>query len=94
MKHLEKIKGKGTVTSQSGETFPATYDIDVYQNEIPAGHLLDGSATIPGLKRYEGTVLPVRALGETQTLEMQDGRRMVFFFKDGNGAIALRQWIG
>jgi hypothetical protein len=87
MSHVEKMKGNGTITSKNGEKVAAKYDIDCYQTESPAGHLLDANATIPGMKSFEGVVLPVCFFGETLTLEMQDSRKVNFFFKDGQGAI-------
>jgi len=88
------MKGSGTVTSGGGERVAVQYELHVYQKEIPAGNLLDPNSTIPGLKRYEGWVSPVCFFGENGLLlEMQDGRKLKFFFTDGNGSIALNQWI-
>jgi hypothetical protein len=50
-----------------------------------------GNATIPGMKSIEGRVSPVRFFGDPDlTLELQDGRKLRFFFKDMHGSIAAR----
>jgi len=89
MRHLETIRGRGTMTSNSGEKVPVTYDLSVDQEQIRAGSLNDPTATIPGLKRVSGTVLPVRFFGENGLqLEMEDRRKLRFFFTDMHGSIA------
>ena len=89
------MKGRGKVTGNEGKQVAVQYELDVYQDDIPAGNLLDPSATIPGLKRFEGWVLPVCFFAENGLLlEMQDGRKLKFAFTDSQGAIALNQWIG
>ena len=95
MRHLETMKGRGTMTSNAGERVAVQYELKVYQNEIDAGSLNNPGATIPGMKRITGTVQPVRFFGENGlTLEMQDGRKLKFFFTDSHGSIALNSWIG
>jgi len=95
MRHLETMKGHGTMTSNAGEQVAARYDLHVYQDEIHAGTLDNPGATIPGMKEIRGTVQPVRFFGENGlTLEMQDGRKLKFFFTDTHGNIALNSWIG
>lgn len=94
MQHLETIKGRGTMTSSSGEKVPVTYDLSVDQEEIGAGSLNFPTATIPGMKSISGTVLPVRFFGENGLLlEMTDGRTLTFFFTDTHGSIATNGWI-
>jgi hypothetical protein len=83
-RRIDTITGKGTVTSNGGKQA-------VYQNDIPADHMQNPDATIPGLKRYEGRVLPVCFFGNQDlTLEMQDGRELKFFFTDMRGSIATK----
>ncbi len=94
MRCIETMKGDGTVTADDGEQFSVKYELNVYQDEIPAGNMDDPRATIPGLKDIRGWVEPVRLFDQTLTLEMQDGRKLKFFFTDSHGNIALRQWIG
>ena len=94
MRHIERMNGRGTVTSNSGEQVAARYDLDVYQDEIHAGTLVNPGATIPGLKEITGVIQPVRFFGENGLLlEMEDGRKLKFFFTDSRGSIALNSWI-
>ena len=95
MRHLETMNGRGTVESNTGEQAAVHYELHVYQDEIPAGNLVEGRATIPGLKQIQGMVQPVCFFGENGlTLEMQDRRKLKFFFTDTHGSIALNSWIG
>jgi hypothetical protein len=88
---IDTIEDSGTVTSGSGEHATVHYVLHVYQKEIAAGHAQDGNATIAGLTSYEGRVSPVCfALGQDLTLELQDGRKLKFFFKDTRGSIATK----
>jgi hypothetical protein len=95
MRHVETMKGSGTVTPSSGEAVAVRYELHVYQKEIPAGTLANPHATIPGMKEIQGRIQPVCFFGEDGLLlQMQDGRKLKFFFTDSSGAIALNQWIG
>lgn len=95
MRHVERVNGRGTVTSNSGERVAVRYDLNVYQDEIHAGTLAKPGATIPGLNEITGVIQPVRFFGENGLLlEMEDGRKLKFFFTDSTGSIALNSWIG
>jgi hypothetical protein len=88
------MNGRGTVTSRSGETVAVRYDVHVYQ-QIRAGTQENPHGTIPGLKKINGVVQPVRFLGENSLLlEMEDGRKLTFAFTNNRGSIALNSWIG
>ena len=81
MKHVETMRGKGTVTAKGGETAAVRYELNVYQEEIPCGAHDHPFATIPGLKTIQGIVEPVCFFGEDGLLlTMQDGRKQKFFF--------------
>ncbi len=91
MRHVETMRGDGTVTSSDGEQMPVHYDIEVFQKEIPVG----GGETIPGMKSIHGRVSPVCFFGDGNLmLKMEDGKKMTFFFTDTNGSIAFRGWTG
>lgn len=95
MRVIEQMSGSGTATSSSGEQKTVRYSLQVLQQEIPCGTLDNPNATIPGIKEIRGRVDPVCFFGDGDVLlEMQDGRKMKFFFTNGNGSIALRSWIG
>lgn len=96
MRQIETMKGKGTVTSRDGtQQVSVQYELHLYQQEIPAGTLADPTATLPGLKEIRGHVKPVCFFGQNGlTLQMQDGRKLQFFFTDTEGSIALNRWIG
>jgi|NGEPerStandDraft_6_1074524.scaffolds.fasta_scaffold123790_2 hypothetical protein len=93
---LETMKGTGTVTANSGEQIAVRYELHVYQDEVPVGTMENPHATMPGLKEYRGVIQPVRFFSESGLLlEMQDGRKLKFFFTDSmTGTIALNEWIG
>jgi len=92
---LETMKGKGTVRSNGGEQVPVQYEVNVYQDQIPIKTLAGPPSTIPGLKEYRGVVRPVCFFAESGLLlEMQDGRKLKFFFKNTQGSIAMNEWIG
>ena len=94
MRILERLNGKGVVVSSSGERKTVRYDLDILQNEIPAGTLTDPSGTILGLPHIQGRVNPVCFFGDNElTLEMSDSRKMKFFFQNEHGSIAFRAWV-
>jgi hypothetical protein len=95
MKHIETLRGIGTVTSNAGQQVPVNYELHVYQQEIPAGTMDNPHATVPGLKEIRGRIEPVCFFGENGlALQMQDKRKILFFFTDMRGSIALNRWIG
>ncbi len=89
MRILESLTGKGTVISRDGTRTPVEYELQVLQDEVPAGHLDDPHASIPGLKSVHGRVLPALSLGEMATLELKDGRRAKFFWRDSRGSVTV-----
>jgi hypothetical protein len=87
MRHLETLRGRGTVGVQNGKK-TVEYELRVHQQEIHAGTLENPSATIPGMKSIEGWVRPfVGSLGTMLTLEMSDGRSVNFFFRNTEGSV-------
>ena len=46
MRHVETMKGHGTMTSNAGEQVAVRYELHVYQDEIHAGTLDDPGATL------------------------------------------------
>jgi hypothetical protein len=86
MRHLKTMKGRGTMTSRSGERVAVRYELHVYQDEIDAG--LGNGATVPGMTAIRGKIHPVRCFGENGVLlEMQDGCKLRFFFADTQGSV-------
>ena len=94
MRIVEALRGKGMVTTEDGQQVSVEYDLKVCQEEISAGSMENPTASIPGMKSIEGHVKPVRFFGQELTLELEDKRKIKFFFTDMRGTIALRQWIG
>jgi hypothetical protein len=94
MRRLETMAGRGIVTSRSGEKVAVCYDLRVCQDQ-PDGKTPDRrDATIVGTKRIEGMVEPVCFFEEYGLiLEMEDGRKLRFFFTNGQGYIAANSWI-
>jgi hypothetical protein len=95
MRHVERMNGTGTVTSGGGVQKPVQYDLHVYQEEISAGTSENPNATIPGMKDIRGRVDPVCFSGDRDlTLQMQDGRKLKFFFANCHGTVSFLSWIG
>lgn len=92
---FRELERTGHGDGERAQQAPGTCDLDVWQEDIPAGMQNAPDATIPGLKEIRGTVDPVCCFGrEDLILTMEDGRKLKFFFTDMNGSIALRSWIG
>jgi hypothetical protein len=94
MRMIERIAGKGTVSGDGGDPTPVQYDLQIFQEQIPARTMDAPNATIPGMKTIRGSVQPVCSDQSGLILEMKDGRKLKFFFKDSHGSIAVQSWIG
>jgi len=91
---IEECRGVGRVCRDTGEFLrDAEYDLEVLQ-EIHETR----SGDVPGLKRIEGTVeigeLDFNLVGEPLVLQLEDGRRLDFFYTDSGGTIANRGGTG
>ena len=85
-KLISELRGTGKVLRKNAVISDAPYEIDVYQeyvDDIEALKDIDGSVSLP-----EHLLMPALMDGEVLTLEMQDGLRLRFFFKDNSGRIA------
>jgi hypothetical protein len=61
---------------------PVSYELLVYQQEIPAGTLDGPQATVPGLKEIGGRIEPVCFFGENELkLQTQDRRKLLFVLR-------------
>jgi hypothetical protein len=94
MRCMESMEGRGIVTADDGQKVSVEYELNVYQEGIPAGSMADPHATIPRFKDIRGRIKPVCYFGQVLRLEMEDGRKLRFSFKDTDGNIALSSWIG
>jgi len=94
MKHVEEMIGNGTAIVDSGERIAVQYCLEVMQEQIPAASLDDPTAIVPGPKNIVGWIRPVCHFGDILTLQMDDGRKLKFFFTDMQGNIALNKWVG
>jgi hypothetical protein len=64
--------------------------LEAYETEIPVG----SHQTIPGTKHMTGRIKPVCFFGQNGVvLQMQDGRKMKFFFTDMTGTIGFSGWV-
>jgi len=78
MQLIENPKGVGTVISKKGGS-QAEYELDVWQDQTPVATMDNPNAA--GLNQIRGWVHPVHcAVGEIATLELQDGRKLKFFY--------------
>ena len=87
MRLIQSVTGKGTVRSKDGKHVHVKYELTEFQEEVRAGHMGDPNASILGLKQIRGWVEPVSFIGDELTLELQDNRKLKFFFTDTNGKI-------
>ena len=82
---LERMKGQGVLTDESGVKRRAAYNLQQIQDEIAVG---PGEPPLLGGRKVVGTVLPVGEVGVWYTLEMSDGRKFKFFHYHSDGLIA------
>jgi hypothetical protein len=92
-RELERMRGRGTVTEETGKTIAVAYDLSRMQNEL---FDRSGDPPIPTTRNVVGRILPASPPdGEIKTLQMADGRKLKFFYAGpADGSIALNQWIG
>jgi hypothetical protein len=89
LRHVETLKGNGTVTTKGGDQQAVRYVLQVYEAVIPTGKMT-GSATLPGFKDIRGRVEPLCFFNDRDlTLTLKDGRKVRFWFIDGDGNISL-----
>src|SRR5271166_4488446 len=82
------LSGNGLVSAKTNK-IPVKYELWMRHNEILAGSVENSTATIDGLQKVEGWVFPVcGSPGERLTLEMNDGLKVRFYFRDREGSIA------
>lgn len=93
-RELERLRGEGIVTEESGKTYSATYDLRRTQDELSCRTKSSGDPPMLTTKNILGRVLPVNSFEGYKTLQMADGRRLKFFYTHSDGSIALNQWIG
>ena len=88
-KELERLRGRGIVTEETGKSYPVTYDLSLTQDELWD---VPGGPPIPTGTDLVGRVLPMISFVGLKTLQMDDGREFKFFYGDTDGSIALNQW--
>jgi len=98
VKLLEHLQGAGIVTTQDGREMPVNYDISITQDEADPDA---APVSQSGAKHISGRVwstqdasFAITHYREHMTLQMEDGRKFVFFHRDGSGKIGLDRWIG
>jgi hypothetical protein len=94
MRHLETIKGQGTMTSNAGEQVAVRYELHVYQDEIHAGTQDNPGGTIPGMKNIRGKGATC-ALFRREWSDPGNARwpQVEVFFTDLHGAMTVNSWI-
>jgi hypothetical protein len=95
LRHIETLRGNGTVVSNAGERVTVRYELEIYQEEAKASAPTEPRTPILGLREIVGVVLPVSFFHEHELLlEFEDGRKLTFRYLNRRGSIALSQWIG
>jgi hypothetical protein len=92
MRRTNTYGGRGVVIDGS-DSYPASYRLDEFQQDIAVGR----GETIPGLKEMRGEITmedssKTYALWSSKarlTLEMDDGRRISFFFVRPDGTVTI-----
>ena len=90
-RELERMRGRGVVTEETGKVYAVTYDLSRTQDELYDG---SGDPPIRTSQNVVGCILPVNSFEGFKTLQMHDGRKFKFFHSNSDGCIALNQWIG
>jgi hypothetical protein len=95
---VERLKGTGLVTTGRGKEVSVRYHLSLTQDEIDAGA---GELPQLGPRRFAGQVWCVHDgsfvaihLGQTMTLQMEDGRQLRFTHSNRDGGITVTKWIG
>jgi hypothetical protein len=92
---VERVSGRGRVLSEKATPISeGQYDLSVWQ-DIHRVSTLGGVSTLDGLREIQGSIdLPsqsIRAnMGKSLVLELEDGRKLPFFFTHSSGTIAAR----
>lgn len=87
MRHVQTIRGEGFILASNGDRLPVRYKLDAGQEEIDLR-----IQEIPASQPIRGNVQPVDfPLGNSLILELADGRRLPFFFKDWRGTIEVTE---
>jgi hypothetical protein len=98
MKLLEHLQGTGVVTAPNGNEMRAKYDVQITQDEPeggPSGPPIVRSKHISGLVwSPEDEYFVISHLRTVMTLQMEDGRRFLFFHRNIDGSIGLNKWLG
>lgn len=77
MRLIDTIRGNGFIVSETQGRNPVQYELEIWQKEVRN----DPFPPIPGMEQIRGSVYPAHAfVGEEITLELQDGRKLRFFY--------------
>jgi Ribbon-helix-helix protein, copG family len=95
---VEQLSGVGEVTRESGGTSlgPRRYRLVVWQEIHNVRTMGDAVSRVEGLRSITGSVELqgheglTELVGESLVLQLQDGRRLPFFFRSSDGSIAPR----
>ena len=95
---LERLKGTGLVTTESGKKISVKYHLSLTEDEIdsgPGGQLQLGPKSFAGQIwcPHDGSFVAVHQ-GQTMTLRMEDGRQLCFTHRNRDGGINVTRWIG
>jgi hypothetical protein len=86
MRQIETMKGRGVVTSSSGEHAMVEYELHTTQEDAYG-------QTVP-LPSTDGWINPVCFFGvQHLTLTLKDGRTAKFIYRNDSGAVHVN-WIG
>ena len=86
MKLDEMLRGYGAVISKAGRTL-VEFELHFFRDDLRIGkhrHITEGT------RQIHGWVLPVSGdVGEQLLLEINDGRKLRFFYEDLTGSIIV-----
>ncbi len=90
MRVVENLQGSGRVTNLAGIDYRAEYCLEILQQDwVVRSQDQEEGQIVPGLKTILGQVEPALFLGEEGLLELEDGRKLRFFFKNSRGEIGF-----
>ena len=94
---VERLSGRGIVTTGRGKQISVEYHLSVTLNGLPASNV-KAEGGLPGFSGqvwcpHDGSFVSVYQ-GKIMTLCIEDGRKLRFLHQGRDGAISVVEWLG
>ena len=95
---VKRLSGTGIVTTGRGKEISVEYHLCFSQDDTGSQTEAPSKASMKEFSGqvwcpYDGSFVSVH-LGKVMTLSIEDGRRLRFFHRNRDGAIAVTEWLG